>query len=89
MDAERTFTLAVVAYLQDSDVLEFVTVCKTTFAILEHHRDAVNTAKLSVLLRLLAEHTGGESTAEVRALQDAEDHEYWLRHMACDWDLSD
>jgi len=89
MDIERVFTQAVAAHLVDSEVLEFAVVGRTTFAILECHRDAINSAKLIVVLRLLGEISGGDSIAEVRAARDAEDYSYWLRHVAVDWDLSD
>jgi len=89
MDAERALTLIIISFLVDNDIVQFATVCGVTFVIAEPYRDIANTRRLLAQLRLLAEITGGETTSEVRAAEDAAGHAYFLTHIATDWDLSD
>ena len=89
MDENRLLTLIVVRFSQDSEVLQLALVCRDAYRACEFAVDAANNRRLGVKFQQLREHTGGDTTREAQAEQDARDFEFWATHVAADWDFSD
>jgi len=89
MDADRLLTQLVVSYSEDSEVMAIASLGRGAYAAAKQAVDAAVHRGICRRLALLREHTGGNSTQEVRAAQDAEDFRFWSEHIAVDWDWSD
>ena len=86
MDADTLLTLLVVSFSCDQEVLRLSVASRSTGEICAPAAEAANHRNLC---RRLAVHTGGNSTAEWRAEDDARDFEFWATHVGSDWDFSD
>jgi len=89
MDEDQLLTLLVVRFSNDPEVLQLSITCRAANRICSQAADAANNRNLSKRLAQLREHTGGDTTAEWRAEDDAKDFEFWSTHIASDWDFSD
>jgi len=89
MDVERVPALRLVDFLDEDSIMAFSSVGRTTIRIVFPFREAIVARALRSLINLLREHTGGDTTAEWRAEDDAIEAEFFWRSMASDWDWDD
>jgi len=89
MDEDTLLTLLVVSFSCDEEVLRLSVASRSTGVICAPVAEAANHRNLCRRLAVLREHTGGNSTAEWRAEDDARDFEFWATHVGSDWDFSD
>jgi len=89
MDEDEILTLLVVSYSEDKEVVQLAVTSRTTSRICAPVVEAAHHRGLCRRLSVLAQHTGGSTTAEWRAEDDARDFEFWTTHVAADWDFSD
>ena len=89
MDVDRLLTLIVISFSEDTETVAISTLCRNAHRAAEQAADAAINRGVLKRLALPREHTGGNSTQEVRAAQDAEDFRFWSEHIAVDWEFSD
>ena len=89
MDADALLTEIVISYSADNEVLAISQLCRSAYRISWGYVDGANNRKLFARLNDLRDISGGDTEVEVRAERDAQDFEYFIRHIASDWDFSD
>jgi len=89
MDEDEILTRLVVSFSEDQEVVQLAVASRKTSRICALAVEAALHRGLCRWLALLAQHTGGSTTAEWRAEDDAKDFEFWTTHVAADWDFSD
>ena len=89
MDADSLLTELVILFSEGNEVLAISQLCRSAYRISWGYVDGVNNRKLFARLDDLRDTSGGDTEADVRAERDAQDFEYFIRHIASDWDFSD
>ena len=89
MDENTLLTGIVVSYSADDEVIIISQLCRSAYRIAFRSAEVANNRKIFARLDDLRDLSGGDTEAEVRAERDSADFEYWIRHVASDWDFSD
>ena len=89
MDADTLLTLLVVSFSCDQEVLRLSVASRSTGEICAPAAEAANHRNLCRWFAGPRDHTGGNSTVEWRAEDDARDVECWATHVGSEWDFSD
>jgi len=89
MDENTLLTGIVVSYSADDEVIIISQLCRSAYRIAFRSAEVANNRNIFARLDDLRDLSGGDTEAEVRAERDSADFEYWIRHVASDWDFSD
>jgi len=80
-------TELVILFSNDDEVSAISQLCRAAHKIDQGYVDGVNNRRLFRRLDDLRDISGGDTEADVKAERDAQDFEYFIRHIATDWDF--